>query len=101
MTSTNTFSVYFIARPIKAIPNEALIYVRLTVSKKRLEISLKKKVPVEYWDKKSGCVKGNKKLMQELNPYLAVVRYQMMDCVRQLHLEKKKVTPQAIKRLFL
>ena len=39
--------------------------------------------------------------MQELNPYLQDGRYQLMECVRQLHLEKRKLTPQAVKRLFL
>lgn len=101
MKSANTFAVHFIARPLKAHPQEALIYVRITVSKKRLEISLKKRIPVECWDVKAGCIKGNKRLSQELNPYLQDVRYQLTDCVRQLHLEKKKVSPQSIKSLFL
>lgn len=39
--------------------------------------------------------------MQELNPYLQDVRFQFMECVRQLHLEKKRITPEAIRRLFL
>jgi integrase len=101
MKSTNPFSVHFVARTLKTTPGEVHLYVRITVAKKRLEISLKKKVPAEQWDVKSGSVSGNKKLMQELNPYLQDVRFQMMECVRHLHLEKRKVTAQAIKSLFL
>lgn len=65
MKSTNTFGVYFIARPIKTNPNEALIYVRITVNKKRMEISVKKKVPIKNWDVKGGYIKGNKRLAQQ------------------------------------
>ncbi len=101
MRATNPFAVHFIARPVKATPSDALIYVRICVAKKRLELSLKKNVPLQHWDVKAGCIKGNKKLMESLNPYLSDVRYQLMECVRALHLEKKKVTPQAIKSLFL
>ena len=50
MKSTNPFAVHFIARPLKATPGEALLYVRISIARKRLEISLKKKVPVERWD---------------------------------------------------
>lgn len=101
MKSTNLFAVHFIARPIKVLPSEALLYVRISVGQKRVEISLRKKIPLEHWDVKSGCIKSNKKLMQELNPYLGDVRYGIMERVRQLQLEKKKLTPEAIKRLFL
>lgn len=89
MKSANTFGVHFIVRPLKATPGEALIYVRISVSRKRLEISLKKKIPIENWNVKGGCIKGNKKLAQELNPYLQDVRYQLMECVRQLHWRKR------------
>jgi site-specific recombinase XerD len=101
MKSTYPVGVHFIARPLKATPSDALLYVRISISRKRLEISLKRKVPVEHWNPKGGCLKGNKKLMQELNPYLQDVRYQIIECVRQLHLEKKRVTIQAVKNLFL
>lgn len=101
MNSTNLFTVHFIARPLKSNPGEAQIYVRITVSRKRLELSLKKKVPITCWDVKSGCVTNDKKLAQELNPYLQDIRFQFMECVRQLHLEKKRITAEAIKRLFL
>lgn len=60
MSSTNLFSVHFIARPLQSFPGEVQIYVRITISKKRLELSLKKKVPIQYWDVKNGAVTGIK-----------------------------------------
>ena len=39
--------------------------------------------------------------MQELNPYLQDERFRFMECVRQLHLENKRITTEAVRRLFL
>lgn len=74
MKSTNLFAVHFLARPLKVLPNEAMIYVRVSVGRNRLELSLRRKIPLEHWDVRSGCIKGDKKLMQELNPYLSDIR---------------------------
>jgi integrase/recombinase XerD len=101
MKSTNLFTVHFMVRPLKSKLPEAMIYVRISVGRKRLELSLRKKILLAYWDAKKGLIKGPQKLMQELNPYLQDIRYGLMECVRQLTLEKKKLTPEAIKRRFL
>ena len=60
MNSTNLFTVHFIARPFKTTPGVAQIYARISVSRKRLELSLKKKVPIHCWEAKRGCVTGDK-----------------------------------------
>ena len=70
MKAMNTFGVQFITRPMKSNAKEALVYVRITVNKKRHEISLKRTVDVLYWDKKEGRIKGNKDLARQLNPYI-------------------------------
>ena len=44
MKTTNTFSVQFVIRTKKSNPREAIIYARINVNKKRLEISLKKSI---------------------------------------------------------
>jgi site-specific recombinase XerD len=77
------------------------VYVRITVNKKRHEISLKRTVDLLYWDKKEGRIKGDKNLARQLNPYLDDVRYKLMDCYHQLQLQNKVITSAAIKSLFL
>ena len=52
MKTTQTFGVRFIALPKKSRPDDAFIYVRITVSKKVIDISLKKTVPCSLWDSK-------------------------------------------------
>ncbi|WP_089382717.1 Arm DNA-binding domain-containing protein [Lutibacter agarilyticus] len=40
--------------------NEALLYIRVTVNGKRLNISLKKKIPLNIWNPKLKKAKGTK-----------------------------------------
>jgi integrase/recombinase XerD len=101
MKTTNTFGVRFITRTVKDNDNEALIYVRITVNKKRHEISLERTVNTLYWDKKEECVKGSKELARQLNPYIEEVRYKLTECYRQLQLQSKVITSAAVKSLFL
>ncbi len=101
MKSTNTFGMHFVARPKKTDPDELLIYVRITVSKKIAEISLKRTIDTKFWDQSAECIKGNKKLSAEFNPYLDNVRYKLMESFRKLHEEKKSITAQALKDSFL
>ena len=44
MKTTQTFSVQFIARTKKLLPEQALIYARITVCRKAVEISLKRNI---------------------------------------------------------
>ena len=101
MKTTNTFGVQFIGRRLRGNPHEAVIYVRITVSKKRIEISLKRTVDPLYWNRSAGRIKGNKEIERRLNPYIEDVRYKLMECYRQLQVEKKTITAVAIKSLFL
>jgi integrase/recombinase XerD len=52
MKAKNSFGVRFITRALKGNIQQTLVYVRITVNKKRHEISLKRTVDVLYWNKK-------------------------------------------------
>lgn len=100
MKTANTFGVHFIACPRKNDPAQLLIYVRITVSKKIAEVSLKRTVSVAFWDQAAGCVKGNKKLSLEVNSFLEDVRYKLMECFRKLHAERRPITAGTLKDCF-
>ncbi len=53
MKTTQTFSVQFIARTKKLFPEQALIYARVTVCRKAVEIPLKRKILYAEWDRKA------------------------------------------------
>ena len=52
MRTTNTFSILFWADQKNAKNNKAIIYARVTVNQKRVNISIKRKVSIDLWDKK-------------------------------------------------
>src|SRR4030095_1948925 len=101
MKTTNTFSVQFVIRTKKSNPREAIIYARINVNKKRLEISLKKSIDPALWDNAAECIKGNKPEAKQLNKYISDGRFKLMDCYHQLQMQNKIITADAIKSLFL
>ena len=58
MRAKNTFSVLFWLQSSRAINNQALIYARVTVNQKRVNISLKRKIPISLWDSNSKKSQG-------------------------------------------
>lgn len=59
MRTSQTFSVSFIIRKKKKQPELAIIYVRITVNGKSLEISLKRTVTVDKWNQPSSKLIGS------------------------------------------
>ncbi len=57
MQSSQTFSLLFWINASRAKNNLAEIYVRVTVNQKRINISLKRKVDVNLWDKVNPVLK--------------------------------------------
>jgi integrase/recombinase XerD len=100
MKSTNTFGVHFIIRPLKR-NNQSLLYVRIVVNKRRIEISLKRTIDPELWDSASGCAKAIRETARELNSFIDDVRFKLIECYRQLQVQHKIITAVAIKSLFL
>ncbi|MGN6638690.1 MAG: phage integrase SAM-like domain and Arm DNA-binding domain-containing protein [Mucilaginibacter sp.] len=101
MKTANPFGVHFVARQRKNDPDVLSIYVRITVSKKVAEVSLKRTVPAAFWDQATGCVKGNKKLSFEVNPFLDDFRYRLMESFRKLQMDRRLITAKALKDCFL
>ncbi|GAC1417862.1 MAG: hypothetical protein NVSMB67_04590 [Flavisolibacter sp.] len=101
MKTANTFGVHFIARPKKSDPSILLIYLRITVNKKVSEVSRKRTVQTVFWDQANGCIKGNKKLALDLNPFLDEVRFKIMENFRKLHAGKNPITALTLKDSFV
>jgi integrase/recombinase XerD len=83
MESTNSFGVRFIMRHSTSKLSGALIYARITIGKKRIEISLNKTIEPSLWDAKSQMAKGSKELVSRINPLLDETRLKLIDCHRQ------------------
>ncbi|WP_084163850.1 phage integrase SAM-like domain-containing protein [Olivibacter sitiensis] len=102
MKSRNTFGIHFVLRIPKQQKNGmATVYARITVNGRRSEISLKKKVAPKEWDDAKGRAKGKREEIVKLNSHIERVRTLIADGYHELVQQRKTVTVDAVKSLFL
>lgn len=101
MKTTHTFGIQFIIRSGKKDNGTGIVYARVTVETRRTEISLKKTIAIDDWNKARGIVKGTGAEAKKFNSYLEHVRAQLTDAYRELQINKEKITPENVKALFL
>jgi integrase/recombinase XerD len=78
MKTTQTFSILIWANKAKETKDGLPLFARVTVDGKRIEISLKKKVPSDLWDGKAGVVTGSGENVKFLNNYIAQVKAELL-----------------------
>lgn len=91
MRTKNTFSILFWADQKNSTNTQALLYARITVNQKRVNISLKRKVHVSLWDPKKKKAKGNSKEARQVNLYLDQVHAQLFQCYQDLKFKNKLI----------
>jgi integrase len=101
MKTTNTFGVQFIIRTKKNDPLKALIYARITVNGKRLEVSLKRTIDPLTWHYPGECLRSTSVEAKQINKFIEETRYKLRECYQQLQMQSKLITAEAIKNLFL
>ncbi|MES2488138.1 MAG: site-specific integrase [Bacteroidota bacterium] len=102
MKNTNTFGIQFVIRIFKqGKSKQANVYARITVNGRRAEISLKQKVDPEAWDDSKGRAKGKSEEMIKLNNHLERIRSLIADGYNDLVQQRKPVTVDTVKALFL
>lgn len=100
MRTRSTFSLLFWVNTSRTKDNQAIIYARVTVNSKRVNISLKRKVSLLDWDSSKGRVKGNKDNAKLLNQFLEQIRNKIYESYEELLRENKLITAQAIKARY-
>ncbi|WP_200976515.1 phage integrase SAM-like domain and Arm DNA-binding domain-containing protein [Echinicola sp. 20G] len=102
MRYSKTFGIQFIIRQNKLDENGLTpVRARITVDGKRAEISVKKKILPSLWDHGRGKIRGNNPESRNFNRFLEHVRARVLECYQELFIEKKTITPEAIKNRFL
>lgn len=101
MKTTHTFGIQFIIRTGKNDKSKGIVYARITVDTRRIEISLKKTIAVDDWNNARGIAKGSSPEAKKFNSYLEQVHAQLTDAYRELQVNKMEVTPENIKSLYL
>jgi site-specific recombinase XerD len=101
MRTTNTFGIQFILRMNRAKDGLAPIYARITVDSERKEISLKRWIKPTDWNNKKGMARGSREEIRSLNHYLEEVKARLVECYQQMQIQKKLITAEGIKNMFL
>jgi len=102
MRTTSTLSVLFWIHNHRVDKNNlSTVNARITVSGKKVIMSLNQKVDVDSWDSKRQKVKGTGRTSKTINSYLDEVRSELVFCYRDLKFESRVITPQLIKARYL
>ncbi|WP_338359713.1 site-specific integrase [Yeosuana marina] len=101
MRTSLTFSVLFWIYTKRAQNKQTNIYARITVNGRKVNISLKHKVDINSWDAKGQKVRGNSAIAREINLYLDEVKSDIVQCYRDLKMEKRILTAELIKSRYL
>lgn len=97
---TSNLSITFWQNVSKKTSGRAPLYARITANGKRLEISLGRSIPIKYWSKTTKRMIGRSNESQQVNAHIEQVYFKLLECQRQLNLEKKAITAQAIKTYY-
>jgi site-specific recombinase XerD len=101
MRTAVSFSVLFYLRTGRLKDGKAPLMARITVNKARKNISLKYQVEVNKWNGSKQIVTGASPETKSLNKYIAEVRTELHNVYRQLQIDKKPISAEVIKSLFL
>lgn len=101
MKTSNTFSTLIWINASRSKNSEASLFARITVNQKRVNISLKRKVPIELWDKAKSKIKGNSQEARIINNYIDQTQSALFKAYQELVTERKLITADAIKSRFL
>lgn len=101
MRTKNTFSILFWADQKNTKNNQALLYARINVNQKRVNISLKRKISIRIWNPLLKKAKGNSAEAQQINQYLTQVDSQLFQIYQDLKYRNQLITAQLIKSIFL
>jgi site-specific recombinase XerD len=101
MRTSQTFSISFFARKKKKQPEQALLYVRITVNGQSLEISLKRTLPVTRWNQSAGKMLGTSMESQHINKKIDETKTLLYKAHDSLLKQDQVITAHLIKARFL
>jgi integrase/recombinase XerD len=97
MKTTNSFSILFYLKKDKASKGIAPLYVRITINKKFVDISLKRRLKLVSWDHKFQKVIGADKELKEVQEKVRQTRTEINSAYDTLRYNKEVLTADSIK----
>ena len=96
-----TYNVIFYAKKVKNNPRMSTIYLRITVSGKRTEISTGQVINSLQWGIKSGKIIGNTHNAKQLNALMEGIRSKVFECYTALFNTGKEITCENLRNKYL
>ncbi|MDO6518982.1 Arm DNA-binding domain-containing protein [Zobellia uliginosa] len=101
MRTNLTFSISFFVRKKKNSPEQALLYVRITINGRSKEISLKHDLPFEKWSQSAGKMQGSGAKSQLVNRKIETTMTRLHNVREDLIKEERIVTADAVNERYL
>lgn len=100
MRTNATFSILFWVYSQRTKNNQAPLYVRISVNRKKLNISLKRKVEVDRWDAAKQRVRGTGAKARDLNLFLDQEYARLVQIYQEIRYQGKVISPENIKARY-
>ncbi|TRX72553.1 site-specific integrase [Carboxylicivirga sp. M1479] len=102
MNNTQTFGLQFIVRHKSKTTKMAGIYLRITVNRRKTELSTKLFCPIDLWDAKKEKVKSSPDFnFRHINRLIEENRAKVQSIYHDLRIQEQLITPEIIKNQFL
>lgn len=101
MRTSSTFGIHFVLRGNRGKNGLSAIYMRIVVNKSRSEVALKRQVAPSDWSDAKGLARPKNDELRKLNTHLEQLRGMMAGHYQELQLQKKVITAEILKNLFV
>ena len=99
-TFSNTFKVIFHLRNNNLCDEKLPVYARITINKRRIELSVKQMMNPIDWNEKRGMAKPLSDEYKQFNNYLEQLKSTYYTCYREMIVQKKDITTETFKRTY-
>ena len=97
---TNTFTVIFHLRNRELLNGKFPVYARITINKRRIQLSVKQMMNPDNWDEKLGLAKPISEEYIQFNNYLEQLKSTYFACYREMVLQKKEISTESFRKIY-
>lgn len=97
MKTRNSFSINFFLKKDKASRGTAPLYARITINRKFVDLSLKRKVKITAWDQETQKLAGSGSEERDIREKIRQTRNEINAAYDDLRFEKQVLTAEAVK----
>jgi site-specific recombinase XerD len=97
---TNTFNVVYHLRNRGLVDGKLPVYARITINKRRIELSVKQMMNPTDWNETLGLAKPLTEEYVQFNKYLDQLKSTYFNCYREMVLQKKEISTESFRKLY-